>query len=452
MRSFGLFLPCLLLACSSSNEQPANPPADSGVETATDVGSDTAPETGGTTCGTLMPHTVALAATATEADVQKAFVSAAPGDVITFAEGTYAFTNGLSIAANCVTVRGAGLDKTVLDFTGQLAGSEGIYGDHPKDFTLEGLTVKDTKGNAVKVIGGERVTFRKVKTTWTGADATKHGAYGLYPVQSKYVLIEDCTASGASDSGIYVGQSDFVVLRRNLAEQNVAGIEIENTFDADVHDNVATHNTAGILVFDLPGLPQLGGHLTRVFKNTIKDNNTKNFAPAGNIVGVVPAGVGFLVMANHDVELFDNTIDGNATTNGAIVSYLVTQIPISDPKYYPYPVKIHVHDNTFVGGGDNPDGEKDLGLLLAANKDKFPGGVVADILYDGIADPMVMGPAGNPMQICLKSNKDATFANLHLDKLPDGSLDLSPVWSLDPAPFDCTLPNLAPISWTGLAP
>ncbi|MGZ3453768.1 MAG: parallel beta-helix domain-containing protein [Polyangiales bacterium] len=454
--SFSVY--ALLGACSSSSTPPAASNPDTGAEVGTDTGGDVDVDGGADAatadpCSAFKGKTVTLdPATAKEDDVAKAFVTAAPGDVIELGAGTFTFTNGLSIATNCVTVRGAGLDKTTLDFSGQLAGSEGIYGDHSNDLVLEGFTVKDTKGNAIKVLGGERVTFRKVQTTWTGAEPTKHGAYGLYPVQSKYVLIEECIASGASDSGIYVGQSDFVVVRNNRAENNVAGIEIENTFDAEVHDNVATHNTAGILVFDLPGLPQLGGHSTRVFKNTMKDNNTPNFAPDGNIVGMVPAGVGFLVMANHDVEIDSNTVDGNATVNGAVVSYYVTQIAIKDTKYYPYPAKIHVHDNTFVGGGDAPDPKKDLGVLLMLSKDKFPGGVVADVLYDGILDDKVMGPAANPMQICVKGNKDATFANLHLDKLPSTSLDVSSVWSLDAAPYDCSLPTLPRITWSGLTP
>ena len=63
--------------------------------------------------------------------------------------------------------------------------------------------------------------------------------------------MEDNVAIGASDAGIYVGQSANVVVRRNRAEWNVAGIEIENTVDAHVYENVATNNTGGILVFNL---------------------------------------------------------------------------------------------------------------------------------------------------------------------------------------------------------
>jgi len=35
----------------------------------------------------------------------------------------------------------------------------------------------------------------------------------------------------------------------------------------------------GILVFDLPDIPQQGGHHVRVFRNKSINNNTDNFAP-----------------------------------------------------------------------------------------------------------------------------------------------------------------------------
>ena len=50
------------------------------------------------------------------------------------------------------------------------------------------------------------------------------------------------------------------------AEYNVAGIEIENTVDADVFDNVATNNRR-ILVFNMPNLTKKAR--TRVFQNQV---------------------------------------------------------------------------------------------------------------------------------------------------------------------------------------
>ena len=65
----------------------------------------------------------------------------------------------------------------------------------------------------------------------------------------KDVLIDGCVAIGASDAGIYVGQSQNIIVKNSIAQYNVAGIEIENSFYADVFDNLTSHNTGGILVF-----------------------------------------------------------------------------------------------------------------------------------------------------------------------------------------------------------
>src|SRR3546814_1516361 len=82
--------------------------------------------------------------------------------------------------------------------------------------------------------------MRRVRAEWTGGPSTDNGAYGLYPVQVDNVLIEDSVVKGASDAGIYVGQSTNIIVRNNRAEGNVAGIEIENSTGADVYGNTTT--------------------------------------------------------------------------------------------------------------------------------------------------------------------------------------------------------------------
>ena len=52
----------------------------------------------------------------------------------------------------------------------------------------------------------------------------------FYPVASEDVLIDGCVAIGASDAGIYVGQSQNIIVKNSRAEFNVAGIEIENSY------------------------------------------------------------------------------------------------------------------------------------------------------------------------------------------------------------------------------
>jgi parallel beta-helix repeat protein len=372
-------------------------------------------------------------------------------DTIVFEAGTYAFTNQLAVGtANSVSIVGAGPTQTIFDFHGQRAGEDGVFAQSITDLRLEGFAIKDTPGNAVKVLGVTGATFRTMSVTWTAMDNTD-GAYGLYPVQSSNVLIEGCTISGASDSGIYVGQSQNIVVRNNEAFGNVSGIEIENSFSADVHDNRAHDNTAGILVFDLPGLQQEGGHSIRIFDNTITTNNTRNFAASGDIVAMVPAGVGFFVMANHDVEIFGNTFTGNQTEAAAIVSYATSQLTFNDPNYYEWPSKVFLHDNTYSGNGAQPDSYTQLGLLLGTGASAFPGGHVPDVLWDGFVDPAQ--PAGtDPMELCIQEPGASAVCNGHFDKLDTTNPDLSKTVTCDATPFACTRPALPAVTWPGLTP
>jgi hypothetical protein len=43
-----------------------------------------------------------------------------------------------------------------------------------------------------------------------------------------------------------LGQSQNIIVKNSRAEFNVAGIEIENSYFADVFNNIATNNTGGI--------------------------------------------------------------------------------------------------------------------------------------------------------------------------------------------------------------
>ena len=235
------------------------------------------------------------------------------------------------------------------------------------------------------------------------------------PVQCTNVLIEDSEVRGASDAGIYVGQSENIIVRRNKVWQNVAGIEIENSDGADVYDNEASNNTGGILVFSLPELPVKNGRNTRVFRNQVIDNNHPNFGLAGAIISTLPSGTGIQIMANENTEIFENEIRDNQTYNVAILSFLVTGREYDDPEYDPFAEGIYIHDNTFSGGGDNPQG-------IALERAAFIGGTFPDIVYDGFVDPakMVDGETPPALGIYVENNGDADFVNLDLGALMDG--------------------------------
>jgi parallel beta-helix repeat protein len=239
------------------------------------------------------------------------------------------------------------------------------------------------------------------------------------------------TVSGASDAGIYVGQSKNIVVRNSTAEFNVAGIEIENSMNADVHDNLATHNAGGILVFDLPNLPQMGGHSTRIFHNRVVQNDTRNFAKKGAIVGDVPTGTGVMLMANRDVHVFDNDIDQNETAAVMLVSY--TQ-KYDDLTYDPLPRDIVVRDNRIGKNGWAP--QFPGGEVIA----KAVGGALPPIVWDGVSNYIRKGQT-TPEVVHVRL-MDGPVANLHFSA-PGNVFSAKP--AVTPSIDDGAIPEPKPV-------
>ena len=318
--------------------------------------------------------------------LQEALILAEPGDVVQLGAGTWKLTDGLSLDVDDVTLRGAGTGEggSILDFSGQQGAGEGLLVTSD-DVLLANFAVLNTRGDGIKSKGADRIVYNELRVEWTAGPKETNGAYGIYPVESQDVLIDSVYVRGASDAGIYVGQSRNIVVRDSIATENVAGIEIENCFDADVYDNIATKNTGGILVFDLPNLPQQGGHNVRVFDNVVSDNSTPNFAPKGNIVASVPTGTGVLVMANRNVEVFDNVFEDNGTANVMIVGYRYDQ---KDPKYQPLPRQIVVRDNAHGKAGFAPAFAGGAEIAAAM------GGAIPPVLWDGTGDAIVLDDVG----------------------------------------------------------
>ena len=339
-------------------------------------------------------------------EIQEALIDLEPGDVLTLEAGEYFFEDSLSLDIDDVVFEGSGIDDTILNFENQISGAQGLL-ITSNDVTIRDFAILDAKGDAIIVIGADGINMIRLRTEWTGGPNENNGAYGFYPVESKDVLIDGCVAIGASDAGIYVGQSQNIIVKNSIAQYNVAGIEIENSFYADVFDNLASHNTGGILIFDLPDLPQQGGHHVRVFRNKAINNDTDNFAPEGNIVGEVPRGTGIIIQANSNVEVFDNDIYGNGTVNLSIVTY---GYETDDENYNPHPKAIQIHGNRFGDGGFDPDiGTGELAAILFDLSE----GDMPDIFWDGIL-PMNQILFGQPEEerLIITDNGDATFLTI----------------------------------------
>jgi parallel beta-helix repeat protein len=362
-----------------------------------------------------------------ETDLKTALIEAQPGNIIVLPEGEFEMTGGLILDVSNVTVRGQGEAATVLNFA-RSTGGDGFLVSNSNNNALENFAVIDAPGDAIKFQRVNGVTIRGMRVEWTCGACEENGAYGIYPVKSENVLIEDSIAIGASDAGIYVGQSDKVIVRRNTARLNVAGIEIENTTNADVYQNLATENTGGILAFDLPGLSRAGTR-ARIYDNQVVANNVPNFAPEGNIVGVVPQGTGILIMAFEDVEVFDNRIEDNQSEAIVVVSYAISGLPSDDPLYDPDPRRINIHDNDYANNAYDPQD-------LAADIDPLFSdlGGLPQVVYDGLAE--LDGPFPDGERICVREIASVSRGRVFT---PEGGA------SVDQAFFDCAHASLPPV-------
>lgn len=336
-----------------------------------------------------------------------AMVQASPGDVIEFDCGYFELSSALQlINTEDVTIKGCGKDKTVLSFkTSQTP--EGILAVNVHGVWIEDLSVLDTGGNGIELRTVNHATLKRVRAIWSSGGgresatpitasnafannaallnvactqpatlnpdapenklpglaqftrspdytvSNKAGRYGIYPVASQNILVDEAESVGASDAGIYVGQTTTAIIKNSRAVYNVFGFEIENVQGGEYQNNLAECNTGGFLIYDLDGLRQYGDR-SRMYGNTSRNNNTYNFT-SGGFVGNVPPGSGMITLSYDRIEIFDNHFENNNT--GGIIHASYELFPEgagrpSEKRIDWYSEGVHIYNNTFVNNGN----------------------------------------------------------------------------------------------------
>lgn len=373
--------------------------------------------------------------------------------IIRLGPGTFHLGNAVTIAkTKGLVFKGAGKAQSVLKFN-RTGNYNGVDIENVRSLEISDLTIMDSPKNGLEIRLSEQIHINNVRATWSvssGPEKTKNGAYGIYPVNVKNILLENSESFYASDAGLYVGQCINAVVRKNRAEENVFGIEIENTINADVYDNVSRKNTGGFLIYDLHRNPIVGRNV-RFFRNLSENNNLPNFAHSG-IVKSVPAGTGMAIVAQRHVEIFANRFHNNNTLDIGIVHGLVAEVP--DLSKWPNKNysnhNIYIHDNEFgdeSGGAvdnGNVDGKtRPLGFLIDMvfrevnfyRKGKNLTALrIPNILFDGVDDHRTIlaltntflgNRKGNRIQLCLKNVKNTSsqpsLVDMNLPALLDNS-------------------------------
>ncbi|WP_238400896.1 parallel beta-helix domain-containing protein [Alloalcanivorax marinus] len=413
------------------------------------------------------------------ADMVDAMIRLKPRDTLEFGCGYFDLDEGLLIqATENVRVKGCGKDKTVLSFRDSV-NVTGLEALNVSGLVVEGITILDSPGDAFKLKGVKWGTLSDVRALWSGGGgvitkdnyaqrinvactappfnegdpapdyvpSSDSGRYGIYPVESENILVENSESIGASDAGIYVGQTNTAIIRDSRAAYNVMGFEIENVQGGEYDNNVAECNTGGFLIYDLENITQYGDTSVMV-NNLARNNNTYNFAHSG-LVSVVPRGVGFITLGYDNIEVFDNVFEDHSTAAVLYISYELIDGPgnTADKKLDPYTEGLHIHDNVMTNSGYDlppPDLQKTLagdiesvlptliGLknlptlnnpteLLSSLQNLANLGKGAHIIWDGLLDdldedcPYPLDAQGNPVP------QDENGKPLHTNEHPNPS-------------------------------
>ena len=241
--------------------------------------------------------------------IQDGIDIAEDGDTVLVKSGEYFET--LMIDKSNITIMGDAKNEDLPVLNGKNILPDAGVGTG-SNIEINGFIIKDYTANGLMLNRSSNVTFRNIHCKNTGL-------YGLYPVECVGVLVEDCSVTGISDAGIYVGQSKDIVVRNNVTYGNVTGIEIENSVNALVENNEVYDNAGGILVFLLPNNPSKVSLNCRIINNYIYENNHVNFGEPGSIVSNVPQGTGLMIMAGDSVEVTGNRFHDNQSFGASVI-------------------------------------------------------------------------------------------------------------------------------------
>ncbi|MEP6615763.1 MAG: parallel beta-helix domain-containing protein [Ginsengibacter sp.] len=321
-----------------------------------------------TGCKKDSPHPSTEIIVHSGSSIQAAVNSASPGTTIRIEPGVYA--EAINVSTGNITIIGLNGPKhsgVIIRNPGDEENGISVS-ENGDGFVLKNVTVEGFEENGVYLTGVDGFILSHVTTI-------DNGEYGLFPVHSKNGLIEECVATGHTDTGIYVGQSSNVVVTHSEAYANVNGIEIENCSDIVAEKNHSYDNVAGMLVILLPGLPVKSSSNILLKGNMVENNNHVNFAtPGAGFESVVPSGSGILIVGTDKTVVQENNVTGNHFTGIALVSTVILGSlaglpPEAFADIEPNPDDTRIIHNTVINNGTVPP----PGLPLPA----------VDLLWDG---------------------------------------------------------------------
>jgi parallel beta-helix repeat protein len=182
---------------------------------------------------------------------------------------------------------------------------------------IRGLTVNGFDDDGILLLCVDDWSIERSSTN-------DNAEYGIFPSHCGAGRVTMNVATGANDTGIYIGQSHDVRIDHNVATDNVSGFEIENSSNVRCDHNSAVGNTGGILSFTLPGLDVTENSDNRIDHNVSTGNNRPNSCldPSDLVCGV-PQGTGVLLLAVDSNRVDHNVVENNDSYGIGVANFCV---------------------------------------------------------------------------------------------------------------------------------